>query len=279
MVAKALAVLAALSLVVHFGARRIQRDLMYFPDAARVQPQSLGLAGVEEIVIEAPDGARVISWYGKAAPGMPVILYYHGNAGSPATRSERIRKYMLRGYGVFMMTYRSFGGSTGTPSEAANVADARRAYDRLRSLGVSAGDIVLYGESLGSGIAVQIAAEKPVAGIILDAPYTSMLDLARLHYPRLPAGLFLTDIYNSAALISGIRVPLLIVHGEEDDVVPVSMGRKLFELANEPKKIVTFPAAGHSDHHLHGSYETIYEWLERLEAAGSASELAPARRA
>lgn len=266
--------LLALLLLAQIVARRVQRELMYFPDPARVSPQTLGL-DVEEIELAAPDGAVVLAWYGKPQPEKPVILYFHGNAGSLATRAERIRKYTARGYGVFMMTYRGFGGSTGTPSEAANVSDAQRAYDRLRALGIGSDHIVLYGESLGSGVAVQVAAAKPVRGLILDAPYTSMLDMARLHYPLLPSDFFLTDTYHSDRFIGRVAAPVLIVHGEMDDVIPVAMGRRLFDLAASPKEIVTLPGAGHSDHHLFGSYEAIYAWLERLEAGRAGGKPLP----
>lgn len=266
---KLLLLLVVVGVLIHWGAGRIERALMYFPDPEHVSPQAYGLAGVREIVITAPDGARVVAWYGTASPGQPVLLYFHGNAGSLASRSERIRKYHAQGYGIFMMSYRGFSGSTGQPSEAANLADATRAYQTLRAEGVAPSDIVLYGESLGSGIATQIAAANPVAGVILDAPYTSMLDLARLHHPHLPAALFLKDRYSSAAAVPRVTAPILIVHGEKDDVVPVAMGREMYRLANEPKTIVTYPMAGHSDHHLNGSYDTIFGWLSARQRVGA----------
>jgi fermentation-respiration switch protein FrsA (DUF1100 family) len=185
-VAGRIALGAALAMAVGMGllaliVPQLQRRLMYFPDTAHVTPSEAGLSRVAEEVLETPDGARVLAWYGKAEPGQPTILYFHGNGGSLETRSERIRKYMARGLGVFMMTYRGFGGSSGAPSESANVADATLAYDRLRALGVGATDVILYGESLGTGVAVQVAAVRPAAGLVLDAPYTSMVELAALH--------------------------------------------------------------------------------------------------
>nr|MCH9765928.1 alpha/beta hydrolase [Alphaproteobacteria bacterium] len=200
-------------------------------------------------------------------PGKPTILYFHGNAGSLVTRGERVRKYQERGYGMFMMTYRGFGGSTGQASERANVADAKQAYDLLISNGVKATDIVLYGESLGSGIATQVAAAKQVAGLILDAPYTTMVEVAELHYPYLPARWFMTDRYQSTKYIARINAPLLIIHGEDDVVIPVSMGRALYQAAQEPKEIAIFRGAGHADHHAFGSYQKIWQWLQALPAA------------
>ncbi len=139
------------------------------------------------------------------------------------TRSERIRKYMAHGYGVVMMTYRGFGGSGGRPSEEANVSDALDVYEAVRASGIPAAAIVVYGESLGSGVAVQLAAQKEVGGLILDAPYTSIVDLAALHYPHLPARWLMTDRYETLKVAGKVTAPALIVHGEADDIIPVSM--------------------------------------------------------
>ncbi|MBN8910749.1 MAG: alpha/beta hydrolase [Rhizobiales bacterium] len=246
----------------------LQRHLMYFPDTTHFTPAEAGLAGVTERVLETPDGARVIAWYGKAKPGQPTILYFHGNAGSLETRTERIRKYMARGLGVFMMTYRGFGGSSGHPSEAANVADAMLAYTTLTASGVDPLDIIVYGESLGTGVAVQVAAEKRVAGLVLDAPYTSMVDLAALHHPFIPGRWFMTDRYETRGHIAKIDAPLLVMHGEKDRIVPIEMGREIFARAPEPKALKTFPQAGHDDHYKFGSYDALYAWIAALRADG-----------
>ncbi len=243
----------------------LQRHLMYFPDTTYFTPKTAGLTGVSEEVLQTPDGSRVLAWYAPAKPGQPTLLYFHGNAGSLETRIERIRKYMARGLGVFMMTYRGFGGSSGEPSEAANVADARLAYDTLTErLGIAPADIIVYGESLGTSVAVQVAGAREVAGIVLDAPYTSMVDLAALHHPWIPGRWFMTDRYETRRHIKAVTAPLLILHGEIDDIVPVTMGREIFNLANAPKTIKTFQGAGHADHYLFGSYDALYAWIEQL---------------
>lgn len=242
----------------------LQQRLMYFPDTRHFTPEQAGLSGVTERVLETPDGNCVIAWQAKARPGRPTILYFHGNAGSLETRSERIRKYMARGLGVFMMTYRGFGGSSGKPSEAANVADALLAYDTLVASGVDVADVVVYGESLGTGVAVQVAAARPVAGVVLDAPYTSMVDLAALHHPLIPGRWFMTDRYETRRHIAGVTAPLLILHGEQDTIVPIGMGREIFARAPGPKTLRTFPDAGHDDHYKFGSYDVVFAWLDRL---------------
>lgn len=259
--------LFAVYAVIAVAAFVLQRRLMYFPDPERVSPKSFNLAGVTERVIDAPDGARLISWYAPAAPGQPTILYFHGNGGSLASRSERVRRYVSRGYGVLMLSYRGYSGSTGSPSESANVADAKLAYDALIKDGVEPDDIIVYGESLGSGVAVQVAADRQVGGLALDAPYTTIVDVAVLAYPYLPVRPFVFDRYETVKYLPRVKAPLLVLHGEADQVIPVEMGKAVYAAANAPKEIATFPRAGHSDHHLHGSYDVLFRWIDALTEA------------
>jgi uncharacterized protein len=245
-----------------------QRRLMYFPDRARVAPAQAGLANVEERQLRTPDGARIVAWYGKAKPGQPTLLYFHGNGGGLADRAPRVERFMAEGWGVYMMAYRSYSGSSGSPSEAANVADARLAYGALALEGVDPKSIILYGESLGSGVAARIATERPAAGLILDAPFTSVVTLAAQIYPYLPVRLLLSDRYETDKVIAQVKVPVLILHGEHDRVVPVAMGRVLAGMANEPKKLVTFPNGGHSDLYVNGNnaIDAVRDWVRGLAA-------------
>ena len=261
-----LGVAAAYVLIVLAG-YLAQRRLMYFPDRARTPPVAVGLADVEERVLKMPDGARVIAWYGKARPGQPTLLYFHGNGGSLAARAERIRRFMAEGWGVYMMTYRGYGGSTGVPTEVNNVADARLAYGALVQEGVAPQSIIAYGESLGTDIAVRVAVERPVGGLILDAPYTSIVDVAAGAYPFLPVRYFLTDRYETSRYIASVKVPLLILHGERDPVIPVAMGKELYRLANEPKRLVLFPNGHHSDLYIDGNnaIEAVRKWVSELK--------------
>jgi uncharacterized protein len=250
--------------VIAVAAFVLQRRLMYFPDPDRVSPASFNLPGVKERMIDAPDGARLISWYAPPAPGQPTILYFHGNAGNLASRSERVRRYVSRGYGVLFLSYRSYGGSSGDPSERANVADAKLAYDSLIEDGTDPDDIFVYGESLGSGVAVQLAAENEIGGLVLDAPYTTIVDVAALAYPYLPVRPFMFDRYETMRYLPRVRAPLLVLHGEADRVIPVDMGKAVYAAANAPKEIVTFPRAGHSDHHVYGSYDELFRWIDAV---------------
>ncbi len=239
-------------MVVLFGVV-VQRRLLYRIEPAYVTPQASGLVGVEEVAIEAPDGARVLAWYGKAKPGKPTLLYFHGNGGSLAVRAPRIERFMAEGWGILLMTYRGYGGSTGKPTERDNIADGVRAYDRLLSLGVAAGDIVLYGESLGTGVASRVALQRRPAGMILDAPFTSIPDVAAPHFWYLPVQLIMRDRYDTKRIIPSIQTPLLILHGTLDATVPVAMGRALAALAQEPKTFVELPRAGHSNLYTDGN--------------------------
>jgi uncharacterized protein len=259
--------IAAAYVLIGLAGYLAQRKLMYFPDRARTQPAEVGLPDVEERVLKTPDGEKVIAWYGKARPGQPTLIYFHGNGGSLRVRAERVRRFMAEGWGVYMMTYRGYGGSTGAPSEVHNVADARLAYGALVHEGVAPKSIVAYGESLGSNIAVRIAAEREVGGLILDAPYTSIVDVAAGAYPFLPVRYFLTDRYETTRYIASVKVPLLVLHGERDPVIPVAMGKALHRLANEPKRLVLFPNGGHSNLYIDGNnaIDAVRRWIGELK--------------
>jgi uncharacterized protein len=250
------------ALVMYMG----QRRLMYFPDAKHVLPGQAGLANVSERILNAPDGARNVVWYGKAKPGQPTLLYFHGNGGGLAERADRIQRFMGQGWGVFMMAYRGYAGSTGYPTEANNIADARRAYDALVQEGVPASSIIVYGESLGTNVATRMAAEKASSGLILEAPYTSVLEIAVTDYPFLPVRLLLSDRYETDKVIPQVRVPVLILHGKQDDVIPVAMAHRLIKLANEPKRLVILPEGEHSDLYLEGNnaLPAVRDWIRGL---------------
>lgn len=261
------AVVAAALIVAVFavGLPWLERSLMYSPDPTATTPEDVGLRRVVAETLAIPDGARVVTWYGAAQPGQPTLLYIHGNAGTLADRAERIARYLDLGYGVLIMSYRGYSGSTGSPSEAHNVADAKRAYDALIAKGVAAHDVVVYGESIGTGIAVQVAAGKDVGGIVLDAPYTSIVDIAEIFYPYLPARMLMRDRYETLEKhLPKVTVPVFVIHGEADETIPVVMGRKVAAAAPAGGEIVTFPEAGHTDHYQYGSFEAVVGWIERV---------------
>lgn len=242
-----------------------QRRLTYFPNTSRVPPEQAGLSGVSEETLTTPDGARLIAWYAPAPPGRPTLLYFHGNGGGLANRAMRLQRYQNAGFGILMLSWRGYSGSTGAPSEAANYADARLAYDHLIAKGLKPTDIIIYGESLGTGVATYLANEVSVAGVVLDAPFTSIPDVGAQEYPYFPVRLMMTERYDSASRIARIPVPVLIMHGARDGVVPTAMGQRLYELAKEPKRIMIFPEGRHSDLDAHGAVDVVLEWAAELK--------------
>ena len=223
----------------------LQRSLQYFPTHRDPAPDALGLTGVTRQTLTTPDGETLILWYAPPAAGRPVILFLHGNGGEIADRADRFSLYQTQGYGVAFLSWRGYGGSSGKPSESGLLIDAKTAYDHLRAQGTAADHIILVGESLGTGPAVQTAAQNPVAALILEAPYSAAVDIARGQYPWLPVGLLMLDQYRSRDHIAQVRAPILILHGEGDQVIPYTSGQYLFTLANEPKTFLSLGPIGH----------------------------------
>jgi fermentation-respiration switch protein FrsA (DUF1100 family) len=251
------ALYAVICVGVYFG----NRLLMYFPDPTRAGPAEAGLDSVKEIEIAVADGVTLVAWHAPAKEDKPTILYFHGNAANAANRAPKIETIREHGFGVFYLNNRGYGGSGGTPTEENNVADALVAYDHLTELGVPGGRIVAYGESLGSGQAVRLAAQRPVAAVVLEAPLTSTIDVARRTYFWLPLGLLISDKYNNERNIRSVTAPVLILHGEQDAVIPVEMGRRVYRAANEPKRIELFPEGVHYDLFDHGAWEKTRAFL------------------
>jgi len=245
-----------------------QRSFIYFPDRSRPNPVAAGLEGVEVIAVQPEkESFSLEGWYiAPRDPGKKVILYFHGNGGSIKLRAPRAKALADAGYGVLLAEYRGYGGNPGKPSEDGFYADAVAYYNWLVQQGnYRDQDIVIYGESLGTGVASWLASIKPnFAGVILEAPYTSMTDLARLRFLFLPVDLLLKDRYTTHARLSAITSPMLILHGQRDMVVPVRHGQRVFDLAHQPKSIKIFPSAGHNDLYQHGAANVIIEFLNGL---------------
>jgi fermentation-respiration switch protein FrsA (DUF1100 family) len=254
------AVYAAICGAAYFG----NRLFMYFPDPTRVAPEAAGLNGVKEIELTVADGTILIAWHAPAKDDKSTILYFHGNAANAANRAARIELIKENGFGVLYLNNRGYGGSGGRPTEEDNVADAIAAYDYLIGRGVPAARIVAYGESLGSGQALRLATARPVAAVVLEAPLTSTVDVARRTYFWLPLGLLITDKYSNERNIRSVTAPVLILHGEQDGVIPVEMGLRVYRAANEPKRIELFPQGTHDDLFDHGAWEETRAFVDSL---------------
>jgi fermentation-respiration switch protein FrsA (DUF1100 family) len=236
--ASSLLVVAALSV----GCTSVLDNLIFFPDPFVSDPPP----GVEERWITTEDGVRVHAWYAAPAEAAaPVLVWSHGNGGNIAYRADAIVGLHERGLGVLAYDYRGYGRSQGRPDEAGVYRDARAAYDSERAGGTSPGRIVCFGESLGSAVTMQLAVERPCAGVAVVSPFTSLAEVARRHYG--PLGGLAGKRFDALTNVARLTVPLLVVHGDRDEIVPYELGERLFAAAPEPKRFVRAPGAHHND--------------------------------
>ena len=237
-----------------------QRALMYFPDTARTPPAAASLPEAQEVRLTTKDGEKLIAWHVPPRDGKPIVIYFQGNAGALDLRVGRFKWLLADGTGLLALSYRGYGGSTGKPSEAGLIRDAQAAYD-FTVARFPPERIVLWGESLGTGVAVALAAEREISGLILDAPFTSAADVGATAYPFLPVRRLIKDTFHSDERITHVNAPLLVLHGELDRIVPITFGEKLFSLAKDPKRMVRFPHAGHVDLDDYGAAHAVREFL------------------
>lgn len=267
-----LATYAVIVLVMYFA----QRQFTYFPDRTRYDPADAGLPDFAEIEIRTDDEHTLVGWYKPASKDYPTLLLFQGNAGNIANRAFKARAFADRGYGMLMINYRGYGGSDGSPTERGLMADGRAALRFLSEQSVETNEIVLYGESLGSGVAIGLAQVHKIGAVVLESPYTSLPDVAARAYPWLPVRLLMKDRFPSIERIGEVDAPLLVVHGADDEVIPVDLGQELFAAADEPKRLVILQGAHHNDIFDHGSGEAIFEFL--AETFAQASGQLPANR-
>jgi fermentation-respiration switch protein FrsA (DUF1100 family) len=240
-----------------------QRNLMYFPDGRRHPPAQAGLPQAAEVTLTSSDGEKLIAWHVAPRDGRPVIIYFQGNAGASDLRVGRFHWLIADGTGLVAPSYRGYGGSTGRPSEQGLIRDALAAYD-FAATRYDPARIVLFGESLGTAVAVALAAERKVGGVILDAPFTSAADVGAAAYPFVPVRWLIKDAWRSDRRIVKIHAPILAIHGERDRVVPFRFGERLYALANNPKRLVRFPDGDHVNLDDHGAVPVIRKFLADL---------------
>lgn len=245
-----------LLLLVYLG----QRALQYFPERARTPPAAAGLPEAEEVVLDSSGGARVIVWHIPPRGEKPVVLYFHGNGGSLRGRVDRFRALAADGTGLIALSYRGYGGSSGRPTEKGLIDDALAAY-AFAAARYPASRLALWGESLGTGVAVALAAQKPVGRIVLESPFTSIADIAAQIYWFFPVRLLIKDSFRSDLLIGTVTAPFLILHGDKDSIVPITLGDQLYKLITAPKRFVRFPGAGHNELAAYGALEAAKQFL------------------
>jgi fermentation-respiration switch protein FrsA (DUF1100 family) len=260
-------VAAAGYLAVVAGLYLYQRQLLYHPDRARPILGALAGLGVREVSVPTADGLSLLAWYLPAhdSPGSerPVVVYFHGNAGHIGYRADRVERFAREGYGVLMIEYRGYGGNPGEPSEAGLFEDAAAALRFIAAQGVPGRRLVLYGESLGTGVAVQVAAQRDVGAVVLESPYTSIAAAAQFHYQFIPAAWLVADRYDSLSRIGQVRAPILMLHGARDGIIPSSLGEALFAAAPEPKEHWIAPEAGHADLGWFGALDIAVGFIEQ----------------
>lgn len=256
-----------------------QRNMMYHPDKARPDATAWEVSGGQVITVKTEDGLDIEGWY--FAPHdkdvfSELIIFFHGNTGSHAARAEKIRSFIDEGYGVMLAGYRGYGGNPGEPTEQGLYKDARAAVNyAIQELIYPSREIILYGESLGSGVAVQMAAEFDVKALVLEAPYTSTIDVARLKYWFLPLELLMQDQYRSVDKVEKIVEPVLILHGREDTVIPFTQGQNLFNafLYRSPSSIKLFMPYDEGTHNNLYDYDAALHVVKFLRSIKSDTPL------
>jgi len=212
-----------------------QRNLMYHPDENNYFGDKLEV-NIEKVKIKTSDNIDLLGWFHKKdLKRLKTIVYFHGNAGKLENRIHKLNHFKDMDVNFLIIAWRGFSGNEGKPSEEGLYIDGNSAIMWLKNLGLSEEDIIIYGESLGTGIATEIAQNNNFAGLILETPFTSMIEAAKNFYPYIPVSLILKDKYKNNLKIKNVNIPVLVMHGETDQIVPFWMGEKIYEIANQPK--------------------------------------------
>lgn len=243
-----------------------QESLLFAPDKRNYSQKDVNVEGYVDITVRTQDGLTLHGWYAAARPGKQTILLFHGNASTWQWRANDFLQLVNAGYGVLLAGYRGYGGNPGHPSEQGFYQDAEAYLNYLIAQGVSYGQIALYGESLGTGVAVEMAARhSEITALILEAPYATIAEIAAFHYPYVPAPkLMLRNKFESLYKIGALAMPKLFFVAEEDGVIPARFGLKLYENAPSPKKLKIFKRAGHTDMRSMGALADTAMFLKAL---------------
>jgi uncharacterized protein len=231
------------------GGCGIEKRFIFFPEKRIVStPADAGL-DFEELYLSTPDGVRIHAWFIPAPDSRKTLLWFHGNGGNISHRVGHLRllRQALK-ISVLMVEYRGYGQSDGTVTEEGTYRDALTAYDYLLTRPeIERGAIVVYGQSLGAAVAVEVAVQRNISGLILEAPFTSIREMAKVVFPWLPIGRLLSTRYDVLSKIGRVTAPLLVFHGDQDEVVPYALGQQVFKAAADPKTFYPIPGAGHNN--------------------------------
>lgn len=223
--------------------------------------EEYGMNGVREVYIDSADGTKLQTWYAMPKPAMPMIVYYHGNSVNLSTRVSKFNELMDMGYGFVAITYRGFGRSEGAPSKDGIYDDARAGMAFAKQLGFKSEDLILIGESIGTGMATKMATENDVRGVLLITPYTSIADRGQETYWYLPIRHLVFDNFSNADIIAQVKAPILMIHGDNDDVIPHTHSEKLAELITSPYKLIIYPNINHSNYNSREVFMEMTKFL------------------
>ncbi len=275
MIVTGLAIFVGIYLVLLLLIYAFQRQLLYFPDQSVPAASYLDKMGITAVVISSrPDGDLQSLWHEPKTSGSPVILFLHGNAGSHYQRIPIYQALARRGAAVLGVGYPGYGGNPGTPDETALIQTARENYNWLIQQGIKPNQIIIVGESLGSGVAAHLASQNDAAGLILVAAHSGMDELAQRQFPVLPMRWLMKDRYRTMDLIHHIDMPLIWIHGTSDELIPFAMGQRLFNAARDPKAAYSIENGGHNDLWQKGVDKIIREVSIGLAAAATGESLA-----
>ena len=239
---------------------RYQHSTTFLPDEAPDggwDPDSLGIES-EDVWFETPDGCRLHGWWIEHPDPAGCVLYCHGSSGSITHRVEVFRALGSIGLEILAFDYRGYGQSEGTPSEKGLCTDVRAAHRYLeRDLGRAPGETLLFGHSLGGAVAIDAARDVEAAGLVVEASFTDVKDMARAFFPQLPLHLIAKNGFRSVDKVAGLELPKLFIHGTADHTVPFELGLRLYEAAAPPKELYTVQGAGHNDLHSHAGGEYV----------------------
>ncbi len=241
----------------------IERTFVFFPERRLpFTPSQFGMK-YEDVYFDAADGVTLHGWLIDAGDDAPMVMWFHGNAGTIADRLDNARLLFDRDLSLFMVEYRGYGKNDGEPSEKGIYRDGQGAYDYLISRGIAPENLIIFGRSLGSTVAVYVASCNECAGVILETAFTNMAEMAKTHFPIIPGLGAFKNKFCSIDRITSIRAPILFIHGDRDELVPHKFGRKLYNAARSEKEFYTIPGAHHNDTYVVGGKE-YFDRFERF---------------
>ena len=239
-----------------------QRNILFVPGKSIPIIANSLVPEMIEVFLETDDGLELRSWFFKGAEDKPIIIYFQGNAGTIFDRDYKARQFIDHGYSLLFVGYRGYGGNPGTPNEKGFLLDSKAAINFVQTEKFNQNDIVLYGESLGSGVAINLAREVDVGAVILEAPYASITKVASERYWFVPVRYLLKDKFDSISKVNSLTAPLLIIHGDQDEVIGLQHGKRLFTKASEPKDMHIFEGANHGNLFEHDAIKAVDSFIK-----------------